>query len=59
MTQMTYNIHPDPAGSHAALNCQLQQIASKASSMAYETAKSGIRGCQKAIKIMCEQIDEN
>lgn len=59
MTQMTYTLHPEPAGSHAALNCQLQQIAARAASMVYETAKSGIRGCQKSIRIMCEQLDEN
>jgi hypothetical protein len=42
------------------LNCQLQQIASKAASISYLEAKNkqGRRQIQKAISIMVEQLDE-
>ena len=44
----------------AELNCQLQQIASKAARLAYLEPKNkqGRRQVQKDIRIMCEMLDE-
>lgn len=44
----------------AALNCQLQQIASKAARLAYLEPKNkqGRRQIEKELKIMVEMLDE-